>query len=88
MAHQMDRCHVALHEGDFTEAISALLDWNQIVMNDRGGAPWLRYGAQGRLDVRYRGNEELLPAKSDLQELWSNTYFIDALKNVTKQLEP
>ena len=38
--------------------------------------------------LRYRGNEELLPAKSDLQELWSNTYFIDALKNVTRQLEP
>ena len=87
IAHQMDRCHAALHEGDYEEAMLALLDWNQIVMNDRGAAPWLRYGEQGRLDVRYRGNDQLLPDENELNELWRNTYFIDALKSVTRQLE-
>ncbi len=87
IAQQMDRCHAALHDGDYEEAMLALLDWNQIVMNDRGAAPWLRYGEQGRLDVRYRGNEQLLPDENELNELWRNTYFIDALKSVTKQLE-
>ncbi len=83
----MDRCHAALHGGDYNEALLALLEWNQVVMNDRGGAPWLRFGEQGRLDVRYRGNDQLLPDEHELNDLWRNTYFIDALKSVTRQLE-
>ena len=87
IASEMDRCHAALQSGDYNDALLALLEWNRVVMNDRGGAPWLRYGEQGRLDVRYRGSDQLLPDEHELNDLWRNTYFIDALKSVTRQLE-
>ena len=87
IAAQMDRCHSALARSDYGEAIEALLEWNQLVMSDRGGAPWLRLGDQGRLSVRYRGSEQLLRDRDELPDLWRNTYFIDALKTVTRQLQ-
>ena len=87
MARCMEQCYAGLHDGDYKEALLALLDWNQVVMSDRGASPWLRCGEHGRLDVRYRGNDQLLPNKNELNELWGNSYFIDSLKSVTKQLE-
>ena len=83
----MDQVHAALHAGDFETAIDGLLSWNEVVMQIRGGAPWARIGDGRRLDVRYRGTEQLLPAKDELPDLWMNSYFIDALKNVTQQLK-
>ena len=87
IAQPMERCYAALHDGDYTEVLVALLDWNAVVMRDRGGAPWVRCGEHGQIDVRYRGNDQLLPEKNDLNELWGNSYFIDSLKSVTRQLE-
>ena len=83
----MNQVHAALHAGDFETAIDGLLCWNEVVMQIRGGAPWARIGAKRRLDVKYRGAERLLPDKDELPDLWMNSYFIDALKNVTQQLE-
>ena len=83
----MDQVHAALHAGDFETAIDGLLSWNEVVMQIRGGAPWARIGDGRRLDVRYRGTEQLLPAKDELPDLWMNSYFIDALKDVTQQLK-
>ena len=83
----MDQVHAALHAGDFETAIDGLLSWNEVVMQIRGGAPWGRIGDGRRLDVRYRGTEQLLPAKDELPDLWMNSYFIDALKDVTQQLK-
>ena len=83
---RMDQVHAALHAGDFETAIDGLLSWNEVVMQIRGGAPWARIGDGRRLDVRYRGAEQLLPDKDELSELWMNSYFINALKNVTQQL--
>ncbi len=86
-AREMERCHGALHTGDYAEAILALLKWNEVVMQARGGAPWARLGEQKRLDVRYRGAEQRLPDNAQLRTLWDNNYFIDALKSVTQQLK-
>ena len=83
----MNQVHASLHAGDFETAIDGLLCWNEVVMQIRGGAPWARIGAKRRLDVKYRGAERLLPDKDELPDLWMNSYFIDALKNVTQQLE-
>ena len=83
---RMDQVHAALHDGDFETALEELLSWNETVMQMRGGAPWVRIGDGRRLDVRYRGAEQLLPDKDELPELWTNSYFVDALKNVTQQL--
>ena len=88
IARAMDGCHEALGNGDYAGAIRLLLDWNTAVMETRGAAPWVRLGDRRRLDVRYRGNEPRLPDRDELPELWRNSYFIDALKNVTRQLRP
>ena len=82
----MGRVHAALHAGDFETAIDGLLFWNEVVMQIRGGAPWVRIGTGRKLEVRYRGVEQLLPTKDELPNLWMYSYFIDALKNVTQQL--
>ena len=88
IARAMDGCHETLSSGDYAGAIKLLLDWNKAVMETRGAAPWVRLGDRRRLDVRYRGNEPRLPDRDKLPKLWRNSYFIDALKNVTRQLGP
>ena len=82
-----DEVHAALHSGDYEAAIEGLLAWNEQVMQTRGGAPWARIGDGRRLDVRYRGAEQPLPKEHELPELWMNSYFVDALKSVTRQLQ-
>ena len=44
-------------------------------------------GPDGRLDVRYRGEEQLLPERDELPLLWRNPYFLDSLRQITWQLE-
>ena len=88
IARAMDACHEALASGDYASAIRSLLDWNRVVMETRGAAPWVRLGDRRRLDVRYRGIEPRLPDRDELSELWRNSYFIDALKLMTRQLRP
>lgn len=80
------RSHEALTTGNYEEAVFALLDWNAKVMAVRNAAPWARLAEDGRIDVRYRGIERLLPDTDDLPMLWHNSYFIDSLKSVTRQL--
>lgn len=83
----MDHVHASLHEGDFECAVEGLVSWNEVVTRTRGSAPWARIGDGRRLDVRYRGPERLLPGTDEIQDLWMNSYFIDALKDVTRQLK-
>lgn len=83
----MDQVHASLSEGDFEGAIEGLVSWNEVVTRIRGSAPWARIGDGRRLDVRYRGPERLLPGTDKIQDLWMNSYFIDALKDVTHQLQ-
>ena len=83
----MDEVHACLHEGDFEGAIEGLVSWNEVVSRIRGSAPWARIGDGRRLDVRYRRPERLLPSTDEIRDLWMNSYFIDALKAVTRQLK-
>ncbi|MGH7860124.1 MAG: hypothetical protein ACREQY_22585, partial [Candidatus Binatia bacterium] len=80
------RCHAAMAGGEYEEALLALVDWNARVMADRKAAPWVRVGENGRIDVRYRGSERLLPSEDELPDLWRYDYFIGSLKRVTHQL--
>ncbi len=84
---RMDEVHAGLCDGDYEGAIKGLLGWNEKVIQTRGGAPWVRIGDGKRLDVRYRGAEQPLPKEHELPEFWMNSYFIDALKSVTRQLQ-
>ena len=86
LAQCMDQAHGAFASGDYPAAIGALIEWNRLVTDGRGSAPWVRLDQDDRLDVRYRGAEQSLPTEEDLGELWSNSYFVDSLKSITRQL--
>ncbi len=77
----------AVADRDWRAAVECLLTWNKIVMEARGGAPWVRLGDNGKLDVRYRGLSTYLPTQAELADLWRNSYFVDALKGICAQLE-
>ena len=81
-----DRCQHGLSSGNYRDALQAILEWHKHVMNTRGGASWVQVGEDGTLDVRYRGTEQELPRRDELSELWRNSYFIDSLKAITRQL--
>ena len=81
-----DRCQQGLAGGNYRESLRALLEWHEHVMHSRGGASWVRAATDGTLDVRYRGEEQELPSRDELAELWRNGYFIDSLKAITRQL--
>lgn len=72
--------------GDWVQAIDAVLAWNNLVMQARRGTGWVGI-ADGRLDVRYRGNEGALPSREELPDVWRNSYFLGTLKAITAQLE-
>jgi len=85
LATVMDRCDETMSAGDYEEGINALLEWNKLIMASRKAAPWISLKA-GKLDVRYRGLEKQLPSGDRLEHLWRNSYFIDSLKDITRQL--
>ena len=60
-----------------------MLDWNRLVMDERGACPWAQL-RDGRIDVRYRGGERALPTGDGLPLLWRNSYFLDSLKDITR----
>jgi hypothetical protein len=82
----MDRTHAAFRSRDYPEAVRALVDWNGFVMKRRGGAPWVRFEGS-KLDVRFRDDEAPLPDSEKLPNLWKNAYFLNSLREVTRQLE-
>jgi hypothetical protein len=85
LATVMKNCDLALAAGSYEDAIMGILAWNKIIMAARKAAPWIQLN-DGKLDVRYRGQEKELPDGKKLPELWRNSYFIDALKRIVFNL--
>ena len=81
------KCYDAFARGEYTEAARSLLQWNAEVMAARKSAPWVRLDERGKIDVRYAGADQLFPNGEQLHYLWRNSYFIDSLKNITRQLQ-
>jgi hypothetical protein len=79
------QCAGALAAGAYEDAVRTLLDLNAAVMRGRQGAPWARMES-GRIDVRYRGSEQLLPDAEAMGALWRNGYFIESLKRITNKV--
>lgn len=77
----------ALIAGDYNKAIRGLLAWNRLVMAARSSAPWVTMGDNGRVNARFPRPEHALPDKKNLKALWINSYYIDSLKAVNRQLE-
>ena len=82
----MTSTHTALCNGNYSAAVRALLRWNKLVMAGRKAGSWVTLTDDGRIDVRYRGLEHLLPNAEELPELWINSYFMNALKSICLQL--
>ena len=77
-----------LVKGDYALAIKYLIDQNREVMVLRGGAaPWLDI-REGKLNVKLAVEAGSLPSKEELRSLWVHSYFLDSLRNVTRELEP
>ncbi len=86
IASAMKRCYISLANGDYNEAIMSILEWNKRVMEERKSSPWVLLSDRGRIDVRYKGLDSVLPDGDKLPSLWRNNYFIDSLKNIIRQL--
>lgn len=86
IASAMKRCYISLANGDYNEAIMSILEWNKRVMEERKSSPWVLLSDRGRIDVRYKGLDSILPDGDKLPTLWRNNYFIDSLKNILSQL--
>ena len=86
VAGHFDRCQKALQDGLFGDVVETLISWNKLIQLRRGGAPWVQLGKQGRLEVRYRGYEKILPSADELTQLWRYSYFLPSLQSITRQL--
>ena len=82
---RFSRFAATLHDGRFSEFLSALLEQNQEVMERRGGGPWIAL-EQGAVKVRYRSETGDLPAFPELESLWTSSYFIDSVKSIGAEL--
>ncbi|MGE0552573.1 MAG: hypothetical protein AB7R55_04000 [Gemmatimonadales bacterium] len=72
----------ALARGEYSDLLDLLLEQNASVMSARGGAPWVERRA-GRLYVRFRDEQGMLPERAELPTLWRFPYFLDSLRVVT-----
>ncbi len=65
------------------------MEQNTFVMKARAaGGPWADL-SDGRLRVRFRDdNAGGLPDKSELQDYWRHSYFLDSLRAVAFALHP
>jgi len=75
-----------LASADYSALIRLLLEQNQQVTVDRGGTPWAEV-RDGKLHVRFRDEQGVLPPRGDLPTMWRYSYFIDSLRNIALALK-
>jgi len=75
----------ALSQGQYLDALRLLVEQNQATMKIRGGAPWIEE-RNGRLHVRVRDEQGVIPARDELATLWRFPYFLDSLLLITLEL--
>ncbi|HKJ84595.1 MAG TPA: hypothetical protein VKA06_00895 [Spirochaetia bacterium] len=76
-----------LVRGDYEEAVGGLLAWNDQVMRNRGGAPWIVLGDGGRLSVNWSARERRLPDGDELVTRWHNSYFLQSAQRIAAAVE-
>ncbi|WP_417746707.1 hypothetical protein [Rosistilla oblonga] len=75
----------ALSSGRFADVIEQLMQQNASVMATRGGAAWVEKN-RGKLNVRFKDENGILPARNELGQLWRFPYFLDSLRSVARVL--
>jgi len=71
----------AAASGAYAELLDLLFKQNRHVMKGRGGTPWVEE-ANGRLKVRFRDEQGVLPGREEIPLLWRFSYFLDSLRIV------
>jgi hypothetical protein len=73
-------------DGDWQAAIEGLTAFNEYVMRRRGGAAWIRV-EDGQIRVDYREEGVDLASAKEIDSPWRNTYFINALHGIQRELK-
>lgn len=68
-------------DGEWANAVRALVDLNAAVMRRRGGAPWVEW-RDGRLDVRLGDEPSELPSLDRLHADFAHSYYLDPLRRL------
>ena len=76
----------SLSTGHYRQALELLLAQNQVVMQARGGNAWATLKGQ-TVSVGFKENSGALPTRNELSLLWTNTYFLNALKTIGYQID-
>jgi hypothetical protein len=71
----------AVATGKYASLVELLMEQNKIVMEGRGGAPWIEE-RQGRLHVRFRDEHGTLPTREETSAVWRFPYFLNSLQIV------
>ena len=72
---------------DYEAALRGLLRWNEQVMRGRQAAPWVALDDLGCFEVHYAGRERLLPDGDALATRWHNSYFLNSVAAISRQLD-
>ena len=67
--------------GAYADLVRELVALNTLVMQARGGAPWIQL-ENDRLRVTYRDEHGYLPTRDELENLWVFPYFLDSLRSI------
>ena len=76
----------SLAQGNYRQSLELLSIQNQAVMQARGGSAWVTLKGQ-TISVGFKENTGALPARDELSLLWTNTYFLNALKTIGYQID-
>ena len=71
--------------GDWRAAVEGLIQFNAFIMKRRGGAAWIRL-EKDTVKVDYREEGADLADPTELERPWRNTYFINSLHGVKREL--
>jgi hypothetical protein len=74
--------HNALLRQDNREAVSRILELNKIVMEQRGGAPWVELERNSTLRVRVPYEKAELREQPELTAAWDYEYFISSYMKI------
>ena len=75
----------SLAQGEYPTALRLLIKQNEATMQVRGGAAWIE-DREGRLHVRVRDEQGVIPEREELAALWRFPYFLDSLFAITSEL--
>ena len=81
----LETLRARLRSGDTLAALRGLLEMNNKIMAERGGAAWVEESANGKLRVRVKAETAHLPLIEELQTRWDYDYFLRSYAAIAAQ---